>query len=197
MLKLKKILDKFNKTKQNITISSFVTKIFWLKANNEIHYENIESDGNMCRHIKAKKITVSKQKFSYRFSLKQKLDLVRIRISTPSSALKAKIFKVKINEIEIDGNMCRHTKADEMNVFNQKVSCKFSLVRKLDLLKGSVSTSLYAFATKIFWLKAEVLNILDNEIAIEKIRKYTTLAPKEITNRVTPSLNAKRNIVFK
>ena len=42
-----------------------------------------------------------------------------------------------------------------------------------------------------------MLNILDNEIAIEKIRKYTTLTPKEITNRVTPSLNAKRNILFK
>ena len=201
---IRRILDKFNETKQNITISSFITKIFWLKANNEIHYENTKSDGNMCRHIKAKKITVSKQKFSYKFSLKQKLDLIRIRISTPSSAfitkifwLKAKIFNVKINEIEIDGNMCRHTKADEMNVFNQKVSCKFSLVRKLELLKSSASTSLSAFVTKILCIKAEVLNILDNKIVIEKIRKYTTLTPKEITNTVTSSLNAKRNIVFK
>ena len=201
---IRRILDKFNETKQNITISSFVTKIFWLKANNEIHYENTKSDGNMCRHIKAKKITVSKQKFSYKFSLKQKLDLIRIRISTPSSAfitkifwLKAKIFNVKINEIEIDGNMCRHTKADEMNVFNQKVSCKFSLVRKLELLKSSASTSLSAFVTKIFCLKAKVLNKLDPEFVIEKIRKYTTLVPKEMTNKVTSSLNAERYIIFK
>ena len=160
----------------------------------------------MVRHIKAKKITVSKQKFSYNFSLKQKLDFIqnRIRIYTPSSAfitkifwLKAKIFNVKINEIEIDGNMCRHTEAEEIGVPNQKLSCKFFLIRKLDLLKSSVSTLFYNFVTKIFWLKAEVLDVLDPDFVIEKIRKYTTLASKEMTNRVTPSLNAKRNIVFK
>ena len=35
------------------------------------------------------------------------------------------------------------------------------------------------------------------DFVIEKIRKYTTLVPKEMTNKVTSSLNAERNIIFK
>ena len=93
--------------------------------------------------------------------------------------------------------MCRHTEAEEIGVPNQKLFCKFSLVRKLDLLKGSVSTSLSTFATKIFWLKAKIFDVLDPDFVIEKIRKYTTLASKEMTNKVTSSLNAERTIIFK
>ena len=94
--------------------------------------------------------------------------------------------------------MCRHTEAEEIGVPNQKLSCKFFLIRKLDLLKSSVSTSFYNFVTKIFWLKAEVLDVLDPDFVIEKIRKYTTLASKEMTNRVTTSsLNVERYIIFK
>ena len=93
--------------------------------------------------------------------------------------------------------MCRHTEAEEIGVPNQKLSCKFFLIRKLDLLKSSVSTSFYNFVTKIFWLKAEVLDVLDSDFVIEKIRKYTTLASKEMTNKVTSSLNAERYIIFK
>ena len=43
-----------------------------------------------------------------------------------------------------------------------------------------------------------MLDVLDPDFVIEKIRKYATLDPDEMTNRVTTSsLNVERYIIFK
>ena len=145
---IKKFLDKFDKIKQNTTMLSFITKIFWIKANEENHLEEAETDGNVCRYIKAKKITVSKQKFSYKLSLKRILSLLknRVRVYTLISAFITKTFWLKAKaeslyeEVKSDGNICVHTKAESIAIFNQ-LYYKISLARILNLLKSAIKIS--------------------------------------------------------
>ena len=168
---IKKFLDKFDKINQNATVLSFITKIFRLKTDEENLLENAEADGNICRHTKAKKITVSKQKFSYKFSLKRILSLLknRVRVYTLISAfiakifwLKAKIFNVIVDEIEADRNICRHAKAEKIAIAKQ-LFCKLSLKRILNLLKNAIKISVLfsSFVTKIFWLKAKMESLYE------------------------------------
>ena len=188
---IKKFLDKFDEINQNTTILSFVTKIFRLKANKESLFEEAESDGNTCRHTKAKKITVSKQKFSYKISLKRILSLLknRVRVYTLISVFITKIFwlKAKIEslyeEVKSDGNICVHTKAKNITIFNQ-LYYKISLARMLNLLKSAIkiSTLISAFVTKIFWLKAKILNV-PNTATIEKIKRAVHFVFGEIVIR--------------
>ena len=90
---IRKFLDKFDEIKQNTAILSFVTKTFWANANEENYYNEIETDENICRHAKAKKIEIIKQ-FSCNLSLKRMLSLIksRIRVYTLISSFFTKIF---------------------------------------------------------------------------------------------------------
>ena len=187
-LTIKKFLDKFDDIKQNATILSFVTKMFRLKANEENQFEEVETDGNICRHTKAKKITVSKQKFSYKFSLKRILNLIknRVRVYTLISAFVTKIFWLKAKmeslyeEVKSDGNICVHTKAKNIAIFKQ-LYYKISLARILNLLKSTIKISaLFSnFVTKIFWLKAKILNV-PNTATIEKIKRFVYFISDEM-----------------
>ena len=181
---IRKFLDKFDEIKQNVTTLSFITKIFWINANEENYYNEIESDGNICRHAKIKKITVPKQKISYKFSLKRILSLLknRVRVYTQLSTFASKIFWINANEenyyneIETDENICRHTKAEKIAIIKQ-LFCKLSLKRILDLLKNSINvyTQLSTFASKIFWINAKIFNVIVDEIVIKKIKKYIAI----------------------
>lgn len=185
---IKKFLDKFDEINQNTTVLSFITKIFRLKANEENLFEEAESDGNTCRHTKAKKITVSKQKFSYKFSLKRILSLLknRVRVYTLISAFITKIFWLKAKmeslyeEVKSDGNICVHTKAKSITIFNQ-LYYKISLARILNLLKSAIKISaLFSnFVTKIFWLKAKIFNV-SNTAVIEKIKRFVYFISDEM-----------------
>lgn len=185
---IKKFLDKFDKINQNATVLSFVTKIFRLKASEENLLEEAEADGNICRHTKAKKITVSKQKFSYKFSLKRILSLLknRVRVYTLISAFITKIFWLKAKmeslyeEVKSDGNICVHTKAESITIFNQ-LYYKISLARILNLLKSAIKISaLFSnFVTKIFWLKAKIFNV-SNTAVIEKIKRFVYFTSDEM-----------------
>ncbi len=182
---IRKFLDKFDEIKQNVTTLSFITKIFLINANEENYYNEIETDGNTCRHAKAEKITVPKQKISYKFSLKRILSLLknRVRVYTQLSTfvtkifcINAKIFNVIVNKIESDGNICRHTKAEKIAIAKQ-LFCKLSLKRILDLLKNSINiyAQLSAFASKIFWINAKILNVIVDEIVVYEVKKYIAI----------------------
>ena len=200
---IKKFLDKFDEINQNTTILSFVTKIFRLKANKESLFEEVETDGNICRHTKAKKITVSKQKFSYKFSLKRILSLLknRVRVYTLISAFITKIFWLKAKaeslyeEVKSDGNICVHTKAECITIFNQ-LYYKISLARMLNLLKSAIKISaLFSnFVTKIFWLKTKILNV-PNTATIEKIKRAVHFAFGEIIIRSAVVIGEIKSIV--
>ena len=185
---IKKFLDKFDEINQNTTVLSFIAKIFRLKADEENLFEEAESDGNTCRHTKTKKITVSKQKFSYKFSLKRILNLIknRVRVYTLFSNFVTKIFWLKAKmeslyeEVKSDGNICVHTKAEGITIFNQ-LYYKISLARMLNLLKSKIK--IYAlfsnFVTKIFWLKAKIFNI-SNTAVVGEIKRFVYFISNEM-----------------
>ena len=166
-------------------------------------FEEAESDGNTCRHTKAKKITVSKQKFSYKFSLKRILSLLknRVRVYTLISVFVTKIFWLKAKmeslyeEVKSDGNICVHAKAKNITIFNQ-LYYKISLARMLNLLKSviKISTLISVFVTKIFWLKAKILNV-PNTATIEKIKRAVHFAFGEIIIRSAVVIGEIKSIV--
>ena len=166
-------------------------------------FEEAESDGNTCRHTKAKKITVSKQKFSYKFSLKRILNLIknRVRVYTLFSNFVTKIFWLKAKmeslyeEVKSDGNICVHTKAEGITIFNQ-LYYKISLARILNLLKSAIKISaLFSnFVTKIFWLKAKIFNV-SNTAVIEKIKRAVHFVFGEIIIRSAVVIGEIKSIV--
>ena len=83
-------------------------------------------------------------------------------------------------EVKSDGNICVHTKAEGITIFNQ-LYYKISLARILNLLKSKIK--IYAlfsnFVTKIFWLKAKILNI-SNTAVIEKIKRFVYFISDEM-----------------
>ena len=83
-------------------------------------------------------------------------------------------------EVKSDGNICVHTKAEGITIFNQ-LYYKISLARILNLLKSKIK--IYAlfsnFVTKIFWLKAKIFNI-SNTAVIEKIKRFVYFISDEM-----------------
>ena len=83
-------------------------------------------------------------------------------------------------EVKSDGNICVHTKAEGITIFNQ-LYYKISLARILNLLKSKIK--IYAlfsnFITKIFWLKAKIFNI-SNTAVIEKIKRFVYFISDEM-----------------
>ena len=90
--------------------------------------------------------------------------------------INAKILNVIVDEIETDGNICRHTKAEKIAIAKQ-LFCKLSLKRILDLLKNSINvyTQLSAFITKIFLINAKILNVIVDEIVVDEVKKYIAI----------------------